>query len=113
MEDHSRIQIDNDINDVDLGQARLTRKQSENKNTLELPLIKLKSVELQVDAQQPNSPRILFLKKKFKNLYKDEIVLDNFTCAFTSSKILLQGMLYLTNNAIYFYSPFNAKTILG
>jgi hypothetical protein len=50
MEDHSRIQIDNDINDVDLGQARLTRKQSENKNTLELPLIKLKSVELQVDA---------------------------------------------------------------
>lgn len=40
-------------------------------------------------------------------------MLDNFACAYASSKILLQGMLYLTNQACYFYSPFNAKTLVG
>jgi hypothetical protein len=29
------------------------------------------------------------------------------------SKILLQGMLYVTNKNLYFYSPFNNKTLLG
>mmetsp|Transcript_1732 Transcript_1732/g.2417 ORF Transcript_1732/g.2417 Transcript_1732/m.2417 type:complete len:118 (-) Transcript_1732:1886-2239(-) len=27
--------------------------------------------------------------------------------------ILLQGVLYVTNRAVYFYSPFNNKTIFG
>jgi hypothetical protein len=39
-------------------------------------------------------------------------VLDNFSCA-AKCKILLQGMFYVTNKRIYFYSPFNDKTLLG
>jgi hypothetical protein len=27
--------------------------------------------------------------------------------------IVLQGMLYITDRNIYFYSPFNSKTIIG
>lgn len=60
------------------------------------------------------SPRSTFIKKKFSDFdEKKEIVLDNFACAFTSSKILLQGMLYLTDQSCYFYSPFNVKTLVG
>jgi GRAM domain len=62
---------------------------------------------------EESSPRSKFIKKKFANFENDEIVLDNFACAFASSRILLQGMLYLTNRACYFYSPFNVKTLLG
>ena len=41
-----------------------------------------------------------------------EIVLESYCCA-ARMKILLQGMLYLTEKAVYFYSPFNNKTIFG
>ena len=41
-----------------------------------------------------------------------EVVLENYCCA-ARMKILLQGMLYVTEKAVYFYSPFNNKTIFG
>ncbi|MFN9900183.1 MAG: hypothetical protein ACK55Z_15615 [bacterium] len=34
-------------------------------------------------------------------------MLENFSCAYASPTILLQGMLYLTDRQCYFYSPFN------
>ena len=40
-------------------------------------------------------------------------MLDNFACAFNSPKLLLQGMLYITDKNCYFYSPFNEKTLVG
>ena len=59
-----------------------------------------------------NSPRSKFLLKKFKTFDEDEAVIDNYACA-ASFKLLLQGMLYVTNKHVYFYSPFNKKTMLG
>ena len=38
--------------------------------------------------------------------------MESYSCA-ASIRILLQGMLYVTNKSIYFYSPFNNKTVLG
>ena len=58
------------------------------------------------------SPRSKLLRSKFKELKENEKVLDNFACAAKTS-ILLQGMIYVTNNAVYFYSPFNEKTLIG
>jgi len=50
--------------------------------------------------------------KKFKTQDFDETVLENYACA-ANCKILLQGMLYVTNQNVYFYSPFNEKTLIG
>ena len=59
------------------------------------------------------SPRRAFLKKKFADvLGNGEAVLENYCCAVQMS-ILLQGMLYVTEKAVYFFSPFNKKTIFG
>ena len=58
------------------------------------------------------SPRSKFIKKKFKTYEEDEIVLENYACA-ANFTLLLQGMLYITNKNVYFYSPFNKKTMLG
>jgi hypothetical protein len=58
------------------------------------------------------SPRASFLTSKFSALEKGEEVVDHFNCAL-QSKVLLQGMLYVTNQNLYFYSPFNNKTLLG
>lgn len=58
------------------------------------------------------TPRRKFINKKFKTFDEDEVVLDNFACA-ASFKLLLQGMMYITNKNVYFYSPFNKKTMLG
>lgn len=64
------------------------------------------------ENQELPDPRTAFLKKKFANYEKDEILLENFHCAFESN-ILLQGMIYLTNKRMYFYSPFNNKSVIG
>ena len=58
------------------------------------------------------TPRRIFIQRKFKNLEKGEAVLENYCCA-ARMKILLQGMLYVTERNVYFYSPFNNKTIFG
>ena len=39
-------------------------------------------------------------------------MLENYACA-ANVKLLLQGMLYVTDKNIYFYSPFNNKTVIG
>lgn len=39
-------------------------------------------------------------------------MLENYRCA-ARMNILLQGMAYVTDQAVYFYSPFNNKTIFG
>lgn len=64
------------------------------------------------DVNMPTSPRSAFIKKKFKLEEKGEVVLENYCCA-ARMNILLQGMLYVTERAVYFYSPFNNKTIFG
>ena len=70
--------------------------------------------ETAISSVRPSSPRSTFIKKKFPKFDpKNELVLDNFACAFNSPKILLQGMLYLTDKCCYFYSPFNEKTLVG
>ena len=38
--------------------------------------------------------------------------MENYCCA-VRTNILLQGVLYVTEKAVYFYSPFNNKTIFG
>ena len=58
------------------------------------------------------SPRISFIRNKFKQIEQNEKVIDSFACA-ASQKILLQGMLYVTDMNLYFYSPFNDKTLIG
>lgn len=60
----------------------------------------------------PTSPRSTFIKEKFDIVDKKEVVLENYCCAARMS-ILLQGVLYVTDRAVYFYSPFNNKTIFG
>ena len=66
------------------------------------------------EQKRPSSPRSQFIKKKFSDFDpENEIVLDNFGCAFHTQKLLLHGMLYLTDKSCYFYSPFNEKTIVG
>ena len=60
----------------------------------------------------PSSPRGDFIKKKFQLESKDEVVLESYCCA-ARMNILLQGMLYVTERAAYFYSPFNNKSIFG
>jgi hypothetical protein len=66
------------------------------------------------EEHRPTSPRSAFIKKKFADFdLENEVVLDNFACAFHTQKLLLHGMLYLTDKSCYFYSPFNEKTIVG
>ena len=65
-----------------------------------------------LDKNLPKSPRYDFLKQKFKVIRSNEHVLENYCCAARMS-ILLQGMAYVTEKAVYFYSPFNNKTIFG
>ena len=60
----------------------------------------------------PQSPRGNFIYTKFKAYDTEETVLANYACAAKCS-ILLQGMIYITNKALYFYSPFNDKTLIG
>jgi hypothetical protein len=62
-----------------------------------------------------DSSRTQFIKKKFHLFEPDEKVLDSFACATmpADTKLLLQGRLYITDRACYFYSPFNHKTLLG
>lgn len=60
----------------------------------------------------PTSPRGEFIRKKFELESEDEAVLENYCCA-ARMNILLQGMLYVTEKAAYFYSPFNDKSIFG
>lgn len=43
---------------------------------------------------------------------EQESVLENYSCA-ANCGILLQGMLYVTQLNVYFYSPFNKKTVIG
>jgi hypothetical protein len=65
-----------------------------------------------IDVKEVAEPREKLIISKFGNLKQDENILDNFACAAKTS-ILLQGMLYVTNRAVYFYSPFNEKTLIG
>lgn len=58
------------------------------------------------------SPRLKFIKGKFGRVERGEKVIDSYSCA-ASRKILLQGMLYVTDRSLYFYSPFNDKTLFG
>jgi hypothetical protein len=67
---------------------------------------------MEKDIDMPTSPRGAFIKKKFNLEDKGEVVLENYCCA-ARMNILLQGMLYVTERAVYFYSPFNNKTIFG
>jgi hypothetical protein len=64
------------------------------------------------DKEEPDSPRARLLQKKFKDFDCRENVLENYACA-AHLKILLQGMLYVTDRCAYFYSPFNNKTVVG
>lgn len=59
-----------------------------------------------------STPRSKFIAKKFKTFDEEETVLENFACA-ASFTLLLQGMMYVTNKNVYFYSPFNKKTMIG
>jgi hypothetical protein len=59
-----------------------------------------------------DSPRARLLQKKFKDFDVRETVLENYACA-AHLKILLQGMMYVTDRCAYFYSPFNNKTVIG
>ena len=45
------------------------------------------------------------------NLFYNEIMIRNFNCAFLG-KIFLQGKVYVSNEAIYFYSLFNDKSLI-
>ncbi len=60
----------------------------------------------------PQSPRGNFIYTKFKAYDTVETVLANYACAAKCS-ILLQGMIYITNKALYFYYTFNDKTLIG
>ena len=53
--------------------------------------------------------------KKFKGeVSEDEKVIETFNCGVKSKMFYsLTGMLYITEAALYFYSPFNKKTFLG
>ena len=62
--------------------------------------------------RRATTPRSRFITRKFKTFDDDEVVLDNYACA-ASFTLLLQGMIYVTNKHVYFYSPFNKKTMLG
>jgi hypothetical protein len=54
----------------------------------------------------------LLLQNKFKGFGHGEHVIANYGCSITKI-IMLQGMLYITDRNIYFYSPFNNTTIIG
>ena len=70
--------------------------------------------DLEHVSSKQSSPRSTFIRKKFPTFRSDEVVLDNFACAFKAPKsLLLQGMLYLTDKCCYFYSPFNVVTLVG
>lgn len=43
---------------------------------------------------------------------RGEVTLNYFSCA-VKMKILLQGHIYVTERAVYFYSPFNDQTVFG
>ena len=58
------------------------------------------------------SPSRLLLQKKFKSFGPGEHVITNYGCSIMRG-IMLQGMLYITDRNIYFYSPFNSTTIIG
>lgn len=40
-------------------------------------------------------------------------MIDNYSCVVKSNRFTLQGMLYVTDQSAYFYSPFNSKTFIG
>lgn len=62
----------------------------------------------------PTSPRRVFIKKKFENEFKEsEEVSADFMCRVAAKPFSLSGMLYVTNRAVYFYTPFHAKTLIG
>ena len=69
--------------------------------------------------KQVDIKEIIKLNKDGQRLYEnifyidqDEEVIDNFNCAY-EDKILLQGVLYITNKKLFFYSWFNNKTLFG
>jgi hypothetical protein len=68
--------------------------------------------QLVLESHDSQSPRMKFIKMKFKVNDPDEKVIDNFNCA-VSVKILLQGILYVTDRSLYFYSSFNDTTLIG
>ena len=55
---------------------------------------------------EPDSFHHKFLLTQFKEVDADEKVDVTFACALKLA-IPLQGMLYLTSKAVYFYSPFS------
>ena len=65
------------------------------------------------NSASKGTPRGEFLKKKFDGMAAEgEQVLETFNCAF-SSNILLQGHIYITARALYFYSSFNKDKLFG
>jgi hypothetical protein len=44
------------------------------------------------------------------NIEDGELILDEYNCA-VQKKVLLQGRLFISNEALYFYSMFNNSTI--
>jgi hypothetical protein len=54
-----------------------------------VPPIKLNFDQVISEAGEQTSPRSTFIKKKFPNFSKDEIVLDNFSCAFNCGSNML------------------------
>ena len=74
--------------------------------------IDLSASGIKIEEGGKTSPRSKVLNKKFGMLKENEWVMESYSCA-ASIRILLQGMLYVTNKSIYFYSPFNNKTVLG
>jgi len=68
--------------------------------------------DLKFGENETSTPRCNLINKKFGKLDSSEWVMESYSCA-ASIRILLQGMIYVTNKNIFFYSPFNNKTVIG
>lgn len=85
----------------------------------EIDLTSQKPKDLNVNQHPQQESEITtdtkFVRRKFRSFGQgvelDEVI-ARYACA-ADIKILLQGMLYLTKTCLYFYSPFNNKTVIG
>ena len=94
-------------------QSRQRGTNNKGRSNLQLKLNSMGKIEdADFGKDLPYSSRETFLMQKFKDLGKGEAVLENYCCA-ARMNLLLQGITYVTEKAVYFYSPFNNKTIFG
>ena len=80
---HSLMEDDNQEKDI-------TLKPRFSKKTLQIDTdLPIQNLHDQVNITPTNSPRSRFLKRKFSKFDFSEVVLDNFSCAYSSPKLLL------------------------